>query len=668
MSSSNNNAINSISTLFLNNTTNQPITLCSGGGLTTISNGLTSTAGTTNLGTTNTGTLNTGNLTIADGFSFTITTGNLTNTSGNTTLGTTIINSSGTLSLLNTLASTSTITGSLIAAGGVGISGAVYIGGGLNSSATLNTLGATTFNANVNMNSNTITNLATPLNPGDAANKGYVDNAIQGLSTKLSVIATTTTSGTLSTSFVNGSIIDGVTLVTGDRILIKDQTNMVENGIYTINVTGSPTRASDFLAGARASGTYVFIEEGTNFADAGFVCTSDSPLDIIGTDNLTFVQFSGAGQIIAGTGLSKLGNTLSVNASQSQITSVGTLTSLTVGSGGLTSTAGTTNLGSSTFAGSSTINMGNNIVGNVASPISGSDAVNKTYTDSYTLLKFKQTVKATTLVDGTLATSFANGSIIDGVTLVTGDRILIKNQVTASENGIYIVNASGVPTRSIDLNTGSSASGVITFTLAGTINIGLYFICTNLTGSDIVGTNNLTFDSYTTALAGTGLTKVGSTFSVNASQSQITSLGTLTSLNVNTSITTGSLVVNSKNITPSANDIFQEGTLTYSGALPLVTTDVTGLFVSNTTCRTFKAMVSVTILTSNSLNLYQLFDLIAIQNASGFVLISENYFDSTPVTFTITSGGQIRYAIGSLVNGGIFVSAKLAFRLTSLTI
>ena len=167
--------------------------------------------------------------------------------------------------------------------------------------------------AAVSLNSQKITNLATPTVSTDAANKSYVDGVSQGLDVKDSVVATTTANGTLSSAFANGSTIDGVSLSTNDRILIKDQSTQTENGIYTVNASGAPTRADDLAAGSDAAGAFVFVEQGTVNAENGFVCTSNKGSAVTGTNNLVFSQFSGAGQITAGDGLQKSGNTLSAD-------------------------------------------------------------------------------------------------------------------------------------------------------------------------------------------------------------------------------------------------------------------------------------------------------------------------------------------------------------------
>ena len=167
--------------------------------------------------------------------------------------------------------------------------------------------------AAVSLNSQKITNLATPTASTDAASKSYVDGVSQGLDVKDSVKATTTANGTLASAFANGQTIDGITLATNDRILIKDQSTQTENGIYTVNASGAPTRADDLATGADAAGAFVFIEQGTVNAENGFVCTSNKGSAVVGSNNLVFSQFSGAGQITAGNGLEKSGNTLSVD-------------------------------------------------------------------------------------------------------------------------------------------------------------------------------------------------------------------------------------------------------------------------------------------------------------------------------------------------------------------
>ena len=163
----------------------------------------------------------------------------------------------------------------------------------------------------VSFNSQNITNVADPVNAQDAATKGFVEATSQGLDVKDSCKAATTGNITISTALNNGDTIDGVSLSTNDRVLVKDQSTASQNGIYIVG--SSPARASDLAAGSDAAGMFTFVEQGTVNADNGFVCTSNKGSAVTGTNNLTFAQFSGAGQITTADGLQKSGNTISVD-------------------------------------------------------------------------------------------------------------------------------------------------------------------------------------------------------------------------------------------------------------------------------------------------------------------------------------------------------------------
>jgi len=103
-------------------------------------------------------------------------------------------------------------------------------------------------------------------------------------------------------------------LATNDRILLKDQSTQTENGIYTVNASGAPTRADDFANGATVAGAFAFVEQGTANADSGFVVTSNKGSDVVGTNNIVFAQFSGSGSgVSAGDGLDKSGSVMSVD-------------------------------------------------------------------------------------------------------------------------------------------------------------------------------------------------------------------------------------------------------------------------------------------------------------------------------------------------------------------
>lgn len=166
--------------------------------------------------------------------------------------------------------------------------------------------------SNVSFNSQKITGLADPTDAQDAATKAYVDATRMGLDVHGSVRAATTGPVDLSTDLENGDELDGVTLATGNRVLVKNQSTGSENGIYVVQASGAAVRATDADENAEVTaGFFVFVEEGSTNADSGWVLTTNNPITVNLTA-LSFAQFSGAGQVVAGAALTKSGNTLDV--------------------------------------------------------------------------------------------------------------------------------------------------------------------------------------------------------------------------------------------------------------------------------------------------------------------------------------------------------------------
>ena len=257
-----------------------------------------------------------------------------------------------------------------------------------------------------------ITGLGDPTLAQDAATKNYVDNLSQGLDAKASCRVATTANITLSGT----QTIDGISVIAADRVLVKDQTTTANNGIY-LCASGAWTRTTDADTWAELPAAFVFVEVGTLNANNGYVCTVADG-GTLGTTAITWVQFSGAGQITAGSGLTKVGNTLDVgtasatrivvNANDIDLATTGvsaaTYQSVTVDTYGRI-TAGTNpttlagynisdaytqtqvntalalklNLSGGTMSGA--IAMGTNKITGVGDPTNPQDASTKNYTD-----------------------------------------------------------------------------------------------------------------------------------------------------------------------------------------------------------------------------------------------------------------------------------------------
>jgi hypothetical protein len=157
----------------------------------------------------------------------------------------------------------------------------------------------------------TITGLANPVNDSDAANKGYVDALAQGIDAKASCVVATTANITLSGT----QTIDGIALSVGDRVLVKDQSTASQNGIY-LCASSTWTRTTDANTWDELVAAFTFIEKGTTQANNGYISTITAG-GTLGTTAVTFAQFSGAGQITAGAGLTKTGNTIDVGTASS---------------------------------------------------------------------------------------------------------------------------------------------------------------------------------------------------------------------------------------------------------------------------------------------------------------------------------------------------------------
>ncbi len=166
---------------------------------------------------------------------------------------------------------------------------------------------------NFSFASNRLTDLADPVANSDAANKGYVDSVAQGLDVKASVVVATTANITLS----GVQTIDGISVVAGDRVLVKNQTTQSQNGIYVASASAW-SRSSDADTWQELVSAFTFVEQGTTQADTGWVCTVNAG-GTLGSTAVTWAQFSGAGTYSAGDGLSLTGTTFAVVGTTNRI-------------------------------------------------------------------------------------------------------------------------------------------------------------------------------------------------------------------------------------------------------------------------------------------------------------------------------------------------------------
>ena len=465
------------------------------------------------------------------------------------------ITSVGTLSSVTTSGNVDT-TANVVTDNIVGKTGGVTITAiGTNQPISLVTTGS----GSVDVNSARITELGTPTAATDAATKAYVDSVAEGLHVHESCVAgtpgtlTSITGGTitydngtagvgatLTTSSGNFDTIDGVSISTDDRVLVKNEVTTANNGIYVKTSSTVLTRATDFDTPTEmAGGDFVFIQQGSTLNDTGFVMTD--AVTTIGTDPVTFVQFSGAGTFTAGAGLTLTGSEFSITNTAVSAASYGNGThnaTFTVNSRGQLTAAANVAITANaevltgTSINSSVVDSSLTSVGTLGS---------LSVTGNISAGNVSATAGAFTSVSG-------NGSAL---TALNASNISTGTLPSGRLSGTYTITVSGSATTAGTVTTAAqpnitSVGTLTSLSVTGNANVGnigaTSFVGSgasltslngsNITSGTIAAARVATLNQNTTGYAATVST---------AAQPNITSVGTLTSLGVTGTTTTGTL-------------------------------------------------------------------------------------------------------------------------------
>jgi len=471
----------------------------------------------------------------------------------------------------------------------------------------------TTGTGSVDVNSSRIVAVATPTASTDAATKQYVDDVAQGLAvhapcdvgttgTLTSITGGTITydngtagvGATLTTSSGNFDTIDGETVSNGERILVKDEANTAHNGIYVRTSATVLTRADDFNTPTEiAGGDFTFVSTGTTLNDSGFVNTD--PVSTIGTDPITFVQFSGAGTYTAGTGLTLSGSEFSVTNTAVGSGSYGNGThnaTFTVNSRGQLTSAANVEITASaaemtgTTLNSSVVDSSLTSVGTISTGVWQGTAIASAYVSvlNQNTTGYAATVSSAAQANitsvGTLTgltvTGTITGSVSGSAGSVAGQNVSGEVDFAQVANSVAGANVSGTVASA---TTATSATSATSATTAGSTDQSATF---NNSGSGVAsgtsfnGGTARTISYNTIGAPSTTGTNASGTWGINvsgsagsagsattagtvttAAQPNITSVGTLSSLAVTGTSSAGTL----QSTTLSAGSAATAGTL-----------------------------------------------------------------------------------------------------------
>ncbi len=177
---------------------------------------------------------------------------------------------------------------------------------------------------NVSISGGTVTGLGDPSSSSEAATKNYVDNLVAGLRTRVVARVASTTNVTIASGLENGDTIDGVTLVTGNRVLLKNQSTASQNGLYTVVASGSASRDTEFDTITELAGQLILVSEGSSQQDTLWLCTTDTSATL-GSSSITYTQvFPSSGGTVTSVGLADAGSS-EFTITNSPVTTSGTI-------------------------------------------------------------------------------------------------------------------------------------------------------------------------------------------------------------------------------------------------------------------------------------------------------------------------------------------------------
>jgi hypothetical protein len=177
---------------------------------------------------------------------------------------------------------------------------------------------------NVAVTGGTITGLGDPSSTSEAATKNYVDNLVAGLRTRAVARVASTTNVAISSGLENGDTLDGITLVTGNRVLLKDQSTASQNGLYTVVASGAASRDTEYDTISELAGQLILVSEGSTHADDLFLCTTDTSATL-GSSSISYTQvFPSAGGTVTSVGLADAGSS-EFTVTNSPVTASGTI-------------------------------------------------------------------------------------------------------------------------------------------------------------------------------------------------------------------------------------------------------------------------------------------------------------------------------------------------------